>query len=237
VIPDIPSIKPDNETVREISDRLGYVYPYSSLGGVVAKRIASKFDAEEIGGEYFASRKPAFVGKDKLTPAQRGTATHRFMQYADYEKAGKSVSDELDRLVRDGMLTEAEASAVDQKPIAEFFSGSLAKRILSAEKVYREYTFAACIPLKEIQPDIPENEAENENVVIQGAVDCAFVENGSLVIVDFKTDRAKSDEELVEKYKDQLGIYCRCLSEVLDIPVKEAVIYSFRLGKSIEMCL
>lgn len=237
VIPDIPSIKPDKETVREISDRLGYVYPYSSLGGVVAKRIASKFDAEEIGGEYFASRKPAFVGKDKLTPAQRGTATHRFMQYADYEKAGKSVSDELDRLVRDGMLTEAEASAVDQKPIAEFFSGSLAKRILSAEKVYREYTFAACIPLKEIQPDIPENEAENENVVIQGAVDCAFVENGSLVIVDFKTDRAKSDEELVGKYKDQLGIYCRCLSEVLDIPVKEAVIYSFRLGKSIEMCL
>ena len=81
------------------------------------------------------------------------------------------------------------------------------------------------------------NEAANENVVVEGVVDCAFVENGSLVIVDFKTDRAQSGEELVEKYKDQLGVYCRCLSEVLDIPVKETVIYSFRLGKSIEIRL
>ncbi len=234
---DIIAAKPDKNTVKEISDRLGYVYPYSSLEGIIAKRIASKADDEEIGGEYFASRKPSFVGKDKLTPAQRGTATHRFMQYADYEKAGKSVENELERLVAEGMLTEAEASVVDKKAIAEFFSGSLAKRILSAEKVYKEYAFTACIPLREMEPDIPENEAGNENVVIEGVADCAFVENGSLVIVDFKTDRAQSGEELAEKYKEQLGIYRRCLSEVLDIPVKETVIYSFKLGKSIEICL
>lgn len=234
--PDIIPAKPDMNTVREISDRLGYVYPYSSLEGIIAKRIASKADDEDIGGEYFASRKPSFVGKDKLTPAQRGTATHRFMQYADYEKAGRSVEAELERLVADGMLTETEASVVDKKAIAEFFSGNLAKRILSAEKVYKEYAFTACIPLREMSPDIPESEAKNESVVIEGVADCAFVENGSLVIVDFKTDRAQSGEELAEKYKDQLSIYRRCLAEVLDIPVKETVIYSFRLGKSIEIC-
>lgn len=235
--PEIIPAKPDRKTVKEIADRLGYVYPYSSLEGIIAKRIASKADDEEIGGEYFASRKPSFVGKDNLTPAQRGTATHRFMQYADYEKAGKSVENELERLVKDGMLTEAEASVVDKKAIAEFFSGNLAKRILSAEKVYKEYSFTACIPLKEMQPGIPDTQAENESVVIEGVADCAFVESGSLVIVDFKTDKAKSADELIEKYKDQLGIYRRCLSEVLDIPVKETVIYSFRLGKSIEICL
>ena len=236
-IPDVAAAKPDKNTVREITKRLGYVYPYSSLEGIIAKRIASKADDEEIGGEYFASRKPSFVGKDKLTPAQRGTATHRFMQYADYEKAGKSVDAELERLVREGMLTETEASVVDNKAISEFFSGELAKRILSAEKVYKEYAFTACIPLREMEPGIPESEAENECVVIEGVADCAFVENGSLVIVDFKTDRAQSEEELAEKYKEQLSIYRRCLAEVLDIPVKETVIYSFRLGKSIEICL
>lgn len=233
---DFPAAKPDENTVREISERLSYVYPYSSLEGIIAKRIASKSDDEEIGGEYFASRKPSFVGKDSLTPAQRGTATHRFMQFADYEKAGNGVEAELERLVSDGMLTEAEASVVDKKAIAEFFSGSLAKRILSAEKVYKEYAFTACIPLREMQPAISENEAANESIVIEGVVDCAFVENGSLVIVDFKTDRAQNGEELAEKYKEQLGIYRRCLAEVLDIPVKETVIYSFRLGKSIEIC-
>ena len=196
---DVFTAAPDKKTVKEISERLSYVYPYSSLDGIIAKRIASKSDDEEIGGEYFASRKPSFVGKDNLTPAQRGTATHRFMQFADYENAGENVSDELERLVREGMLTETEASVVDKKAIAEFFSGSLAKRILSAEKVYKEYAFTACIPLKEMEPEIPENEAANESIVIEGVVDCAFVENGSLVIVDFKTDRAQSGEELAEK--------------------------------------
>ena len=234
---DVVTPKSDKIILSEITDRLSYVYPYSSLEGIIAKRIASKADDEEIGGEYFASRKPSFVGKDKLSPAQRGTATHRFMQYADYEKAGESVENELERLVSEGMLTQTEASVVDKKAIAEFFSGSLAKRILSAEKVYKEYAFTACIPLSETEPDIPENEAGNECVVIEGVADCAFVENGSLVIVDFKTDRAQSGEELAEKYKEQLSIYRRCLSEVLDIPVKETVIYSFRLGKSIEICL
>ena len=237
ILPDIPEAKPDNNTVKEISERLGYVYPYSSLEGIIAKRIASKADDEEIAGEYFASRKPSFVGKDKLTPAQRGTATHRFMQYADYEKAGVSVENELERLIKEGMLTETEASVVDKKAIAEFFSGSLAKRILSAEKVYKEYAFTACIPLREMLPELPESEADNESVVIEGVADCAFVENGSLVIVDFKTDRAQSGEELAEKYREQLSIYRRCLAEVLDIPVKETVIYSFRLGKTIEIRL
>ena len=234
-VPEISAAKADKNIVKEISERLGYVYPYSSLGGVIAKRIASKTDDEEIGGEYFASRKPSFAGKDNLTPAQRGTATHRFMQYSDYEKAGKSVETELERLVAEGMLTETEASVVDKKAVAEFFAGSLAKRILSAEKVYKEYAFTACIPLREMQPGLPENETVNENVVIEGVADCAFVENGSLVIVDFKTDKAENGEKLAEKYKEQLSIYRRCLSEVLDIPVKETVIYSFRLGKTVEI--
>ncbi|MBQ8762718.1 MAG: helicase-exonuclease AddAB subunit AddA [Clostridia bacterium] len=236
IIPEVPAAKPDKKTVDEISKRLGYVYPYSSLEGIIAKRIASKADDEEIGGEYFASRKPSFVGKDKLTPAQRGTATHRFMQFADYKKAGENVDSELERLVNEGMLTDTEASVVDKKAISEFFAGSLARRILSAEKVYKEYAFTACIPLKEMIPELPESEAKGESVVIEGVADCAFVENGSLVIVDFKTDRAKSGEELADKYKEQLGIYRRCLAEVLDMPVKGTVIYSFRLGKSIEIC-
>ena len=236
IIPEVPAAKPDKKTVDEISERLGYVYPYSSLEGIIAKRIASKADDEEIGGEYFASRKPSFVGKDKLTPAQRGTANHRFMQFADYKKAGENVDSELERLVNEGMLTDTEASVVDKKAISEFFAGSLARRILSAEKVYKEYAFTACIPLKEMIPELPESEAKGESVVIEGVADCAFVENGSLVIVDFKTDKAKSGEELADKYKEQLGIYRRCLAEVLDMPVKETVIYSFRLGKSIEIC-
>lgn len=222
----------DEGLLSEIKQRLSYVYPYGELEGIVAKRIASKLDSEDIGGEFFASRKPAFAGKDKLTPAQRGTATHRFMQYADYEKAGVSVEAELERLVSDGMLTEEEAKVVDRKSVSGFFSGELAKRILSAEKVFKEYSFTAAIPLNEMVPEIKSCE---EVIIIEGVADCAFIESGELVIVDFKTDKASHGAELAEKYKEQLSVYRRCLAEVIGLPVKQTLIYSFRLGETVEI--
>lgn len=227
--------KADPETVAEIENRLGYVYPYASLDGVVAKRIASKLDFEGIGGEFFASRRPAFVSKDRLTPAQRGTATHRFMQYADYVSAGENVEKELDRLVENGMLTETEAKVVDKKAISGFFRSELARRILNADKIYKEYAFTVAVPLNEMNPDIPEKDAKGESVIIEGVVDCAFEENGELVIIDFKTDRASDESELVAHYRDQLTVYRRCLAEVIGLPVKQTVIYSFSLGKTIQI--
>lgn len=232
MIPDSP--KADEKLVEEIRTRAEFVYPFASLESIVAKRIASKLDAEDICGEYFASAKPSFISKGKLTPAQRGTATHRFMQFADYAKAKADIKSELSRLVSDGMLTELEADAVDIKAISEFFDSSLAARMLSAEKIYKEYSFTASIPLCEMHPDIPETEGKNEVIIIEGVADCAFEEDGRLVIVDYKTDRA-SPEELKEKYKEQLGIYKRCLAETIGLPVKEAIIYSFRSGAEIRI--
>ncbi len=223
---------PDPEIIRETRERLSYVYPYAKLDGIVAKRIASKLNSEEIGGEYFASRKPSFAEKDKLTPAQRGIATHRFMQFADYEKSANGVDAELERLVSEGMLTDAEAKVVDKKAISEFFASDLAKRMLSCEKIFKEYAFTASIPLGELEPDIGETD---EVIIIEGVADCAFVENGSLVIVDFKTDKATDGAELAEKYKEQLSVYRRCLAEVIGLPVKETLIYSFRLGETVEI--
>lgn len=225
----------DEGMLREIRERLSYEYPFASLNGIVAKRIASKLDTEEIGGDYFASRKPAFTGKGKLTPAQRGTATHRFMQFSDYEKARESVDDELNRLVEGGMLTEAEADAVDKKSISAFFESEIAQRIFKSEKVYKEYAFTAAVPLSEMHPEIPEEAAKGESIIIEGVADCAFVENGALVIVDYKTDRAQSGEELAERYKEQLTVYRRCLAEVIGLPVAQTLIYSFRLGETIEV--
>ncbi len=229
------TIQPEvnEELLAQIKERLEYKYPYEMLNGVVAKRIASKLDSEELGGEYFASRKPAFTGKGSLTPAQRGTATHRFMQFADYIQAKSSVETELEKLVRNGMLTEEEAQAVDKKSVTAFFESSLAERILNAQKVYKEYAFTAALPLTQMHPEIPEEAAEGETVIIEGVVDCAFVENGALVIVDFKTDRATSGTELAVRYKEQLSVYRRCLAEVIGLPVAETLIYSFRLGEII----
>ncbi|MFR2561377.1 MAG: hypothetical protein ACLS8R_00605 [Anaeromassilibacillus sp.] len=43
-------------------------------------------------------------------------------------------------------------------------------------------------------------------MTMQGAVDCAFEEDGSLVIVDFKTDHTKDEAALWERYRAQLAL-------------------------------
>lgn len=228
-------IQPDADILAEVKARLIYEYPFAALNGVVAKQIASNLDVGEVQSEYFASRRPAFMSKDKLTPAQRGTATHRFMQFADYAAASADASAELKRLVADGMLTETEANAVDIKAVSGFFASELAKRILNAEKVFKEYEFTFGIPVRELYPEVPETVAGNEKIIIEGVADCAFVENGNLVIVDYKTDRVTSGDELKELYGSQLGIYRHCLEQVIGLPVKQTLIYSFRLGEIIEI--
>ena len=45
-------------------------------------------------------------------------------------------------------------------------------------------------------------------------------------------DRVKNETELLERYKNQIGFYKSVVSKTLDKPVKQAVLYSFCLGKS-----
>ena len=71
--------------------------------------------------------------------------------------------------------------------------------------------------------------------MIQGAADCVFVESDQLVVLDFKTDRVKTEQELAERYAAQLDIYGKVFAEIYDMPVKEKFIYSYKLGKEISL--
>ena len=68
-------------------------------------------------------------------------------------------------------------------------------------------------------------------MLIQGIADCVFEENGELVLVDYKTDRVSSEEELLDLYKNQIAFYRKAVEKTLKKPVKEAVLYSFALNK------
>ena len=109
---------------------------------------------------------------------------------------------ERDRLIERGFLTEIEGKAVDLDKINAFFRSSIAERIFASQKLMREQKFAIQIPARELYPELPENAAE-ETVVVQGIADCAFVENGELVILDYKTDRGITLEQLAERYAGQ----------------------------------
>ena len=51
------------------------------------------------------------------------------------------------------------------------------------------------------------------------------------MLVDYKTDRVKDENELLERYKKQLTFYKYAIEKTLKMPVKEAMLYSFYLEK------
>lgn len=218
--------------VYEIGKRAEYVYPYSGLEGKAAKKVASDFAAVHESGEFTATTVPAFISSEELSPAQKGTATHKFMQFCSFETA--DVDAELARVVGEGLMLQREADAVDKEKTVKFLSGDLVPRINASPKVYREQCFTCAIRAGEVYPDLCGEEAD-EIVVVDGVADLAFEEDGKLVIVDYKTDGRVTDEILRERYSGQLRIYARCLAELLNIEVKETLIYSFSLGKVIEI--
>ena len=223
-----------NESMKaEIERKIDYTYPYAALHGVQAKVAASDLASREFSAQYAVSSRPAFLSEKGLTPAERGTALHAFMQFADYRKAAADPAGELGRLVERGFLTVEQGGAVEIEKVRAFFSGPVARRILASPRVLREYRFTVEIPAGTVQPELTGKLAE-QPVVLQGAVDCAFEENGKLVLVDYKTDRAKDPAELWQRYRAQLALYRLALEQCTGLQVGECLLYSFYLNAAIE---
>lgn len=218
----------------EVCERLDYSDPRSVLSSVPAKRAASDGSERGINREYFASSRPAFMSTGGLTPAQRGTATHKFMQFSNYAAARADIESELARLVDGGFLSEEEGKAVNVSAAKRFFMSSLAERIFASDNVMREKKFAALFPAKFFYPELT-GEATEEKIVVQGIADCVFVEDGKLVIVDYKTDTGVDAEALLDRYSAQLGIYREALSQALGMPVKETLLYSFFMNSTVKV--
>ena len=227
------SAETDEALKRAITEKTQFRYKYEALSGVLMKRAASEVDKGFVDREYFASSAPSFLSEGGLTGAQRGIATHTFMQFADYERASRDVRGEIGRLREKGVITDLQAEGINISAVEKFFESTLAVRMLASDCIMREKKFTVEVPINEIYEGT--DEFADEKVMIQGIADCAFVEDGQLVVVDYKTDRLTSEEEFREKYSSQVRLYRRALSVCTDYSVKETVLYSFYLGKEIEV--
>ncbi len=229
---EIPEAKPDPALEKRLEEDLDYVYPYAALDGVCAKEAVSELAGERFEARYAATSRPAFLGEKGMTPAERGTALHAYLQFADYEKAAADPRGELERLVAERYITPAQARAVDLGRAETFFTGSLMKRIAASSCYEREVRFAVGIPAGRVKPELQPPLSE-EQIVLQGAADLIFEESGGLVLVDFKTDRVKDPAELWKRYRGQLALYRDAFERSTGKQVKECLLYSFFLGREV----
>lgn len=172
------------------------------------------------------SKKPRFAGGCEITGAEKGTANHLFMQFCNFDFVEMNgVPSEAKRLLDELTLTPEQYGMLDYGSLETFFRSTLYAEIRSSKRVYREKRFSVS--------DGEIYSSKGRTVLVQGVIDC-FFENpdGSYTVVDYKTDRIKSGEELAARHRVQLMCYCRAVESMTGRSVSRALLYSFCLGRT-----
>ncbi len=235
---------------REIAARFAFVYPHGDEGDLPAKLSVSRLAPDLLDTEEDAAanleasvrlkRTPAFLqsSPDALSGAERGTATHLFMQFCDFAALERDgLEAELARLVERQFISPVMADAVHLPGLRRFFASPLYREMRVSNKVLREFRFNVQLPAAYFSAD-PARQAAlaDAKLLVQGVVDCCFtLPDGSVKLVDYKTDRlGKTPEEgaalLWERYADQLFYYKKAMEKILQKPVSRLSLYSFRHG-------
>ena len=185
----------------------------------------------ELADSVFGRKPMAIADAEEIvTGAQWGTLMHEAMQWLPVKKyTQKSMTDMLDSLQAEGKFSDEERSLLSDRSLYGFFNSNLGQRLIASKRVERELPFSMLFDGNRIYPDV-EN---GERLFLQGIIDTVFVEDNQWVLVDYKTDRVKSGDELIRRYKIQMDLYKEALERLTNMPVKASYIYSFRLHEAI----
>ena len=238
----------------EIRERLEYSYPYEKELTLPAKMSVSRLFPEILDYDYVDLVKseekftdiPSFMSEDasvKITGAMRGTATHTFMQFCDFENAEKNgVEIELARLCDKKFIDPSLANLVYIDKLKKFFTSELYREIKSARNIWREKRFSLMLPASEFTGrEELRDSLSNAKILVQGVFDCLIErEDKTLKLIDYKTDyvsgNIEEDEKMLrERYFTQLSYYKKACELMMGRPVSEAAVYSFGLGREVRI--
>lgn len=250
------------EIYSELSRRFDFSYEYSHLSKIPAKLSVSKLypevldssEADEMSAEEITLRDlPAFLmpSADRATSAQRGTATHTFMQFCDFENAEKNgVKEEMARLCSIGLLEPGIQELINIRHIEKFFASpfyaELKRTIADGGKLYREQRFNIKLPASSFTADREFSHlVGDESIVVQGVIDLVFVDkDGNVTLCDYKTDyldvrEIKNPElalrKLTERHASQLMYYKEAVKRIFGKEPSKVCIYSLPFGDALDI--
>ena len=140
----------------------------------------------------------------------------------------RGVETEIARLVSCRLLTQEQGEMVNAEAVFHLFETELGRKLRSGAEVIREFKFSILEDGSHYG-----SELEEEQVLLQGVVDCAILEEDGITVIDFKTD-AVTDQtlpEVMSRYIPQVQTYVQALERIYRKPVKAALLYFFRLEK------
>ena len=164
---------------------------------------------------------------------------HWFMQFCNFHRCTTmGVREEAADLVARGFMNKQDAGKLNFFALTQFFISSKYKEIEKSTDVNREMRFNMLVYPRELPDDKIQAIASDEQLLVQGVIDCFYLnEQGTYTVLDFKSDHVQNEQELIERYQDQLLIYARAVKAITGIPATLAYIYSFYLGKWIPVSM
>ena len=216
--------------------RMEWVYPYKASVRLPAKLSVSELkglrqpeeDAETLLYDLPRLIPPRFAQKRRGNEV--GNALHQALQFCDFERLRQDVAAELDRLVTAQFITADQRAMIDQQKVERFTRSGCFTDLFSSDAYYKEERFL--FPMK--ASELFESGGEEE-ILIQGVLDCYGVRGDTATVLDYKTDRVDDPQELIRRYKVQMDLYTEALKRVKGLKVTRRIIYSFALDQEIEV--
>ncbi|WP_248893055.1 helicase-exonuclease AddAB subunit AddA [Bacillus methanolicus] len=240
---------------ERVNEQLSWKYEFHSASVFRFKQSVSEIKRQyDLAGEESSTellrkirkpllKRPRFMQEKTLTPAEKGTAMHMVMQQIDLSipLTEESIRHQVDAMVQKELLTAEQREGIDPELVLKFFKSDLGQRMLRAEKVMREVPFSLSIPAKETYTDWT---GGDEQVLIQGVIDCFFEEEEGIILLDYKTDRItdrykggfeEAKPILESRYSLQINFYARALEQIVRKPVYERYLFFFDGGHLLKL--
>lgn len=221
--------------------KLHFRYPYASATTVPSKLTATQLKGRALDTEVSdgtADTRPISFRRAGIAAKKSGTtygnAIHTILQYIRFGSCGsvESIRQEVDRLVNEKLISQEQADMADCESLYRFFDSPFGKKLQEEKEVLREFKFSILDDASKYYPG-----AKDEQVLLQGVVDCAIIEDDGITVIDFKTDYVtdKTLSEVADKYRPQVRIYASAVERIYQKQVKKSLLYFFALNCFVEV--
>ena len=232
------------DVVNQMKIGLSYRYPQLAATQAPSKQTATQRKGREKDAEAAElTQQPLSIERNwhranfhasAHSGADYGTATHVALQYIHFSSCDSeaAVSQELTRLVARNLLTQDQRKMVDCGKLFRFLQTPIGMKIRNGGEVIREFKFSILDDGRHYSAQL-----QDEEILLQGVVDCAVIEDDGITIIDFKTDYITEEtlQHRVVTYRPQVKAYTDALQRIFEKPVKKALLYFFCLERFVEL--
>ena len=241
--------EPDRALCESLKEKFAYSYGYSELTRIPAKLSVSRLspdilDENDTSADLTVAEKtriPDFfiTGKPHAaTSAERGTATHLFLQFCDFRRAKQTgISEEIATLTEKRFIPENISELIYVDELERFLESELAERIYAADSMIREQRFNVLLPAAAFSESKDfQKLLSDESLAVQGVIDLILIDkNGDVELYDYKTDRLTKTElsdygaakaKLNAAHGLQLSYYAYAVEKLFERKCTRVCIYS-----------